>query len=244
MDGGGERLISLQFAWGNERKDVSSIWLGTSPEFELALYTLCFVAGAEENLVTLAGYEVKIRWNPISQGPCCSCAAVAHALRALETCSSSSRVYPKPPRQHLLTMRPACAGATTFTASTATKCAPASPRSAPLLPCSVWDTSCGAASVPLTAREGGRACALTVWAYLGCAAAVKAAGIPPACAICAACAALAAGNACDAAPGLGAAPRAAVPAATAGEPAAQCVLIPYHLEHIVQPAWLDKIVTL
>jgi poly(U)-specific endoribonuclease len=47
--------------WGPEKKDVSSIFIGTSPEFELALYTLCFVAGAEENIVTVAGYELKIR---------------------------------------------------------------------------------------------------------------------------------------------------------------------------------------
>lgn len=38
--GPGERLVSVQFAWGAEVKDVSSIWVGTSPEFELALYTL------------------------------------------------------------------------------------------------------------------------------------------------------------------------------------------------------------
>ena len=42
-----DRMISLQFDWGRERKEVSSIFVGTSPEFELALYTLCFVAGAE-----------------------------------------------------------------------------------------------------------------------------------------------------------------------------------------------------
>jgi len=42
-----DRMISLQFNWGTERKEVSSIFIGTSPEFELALYTLCFVAGAE-----------------------------------------------------------------------------------------------------------------------------------------------------------------------------------------------------
>ena len=59
-------MVSLQFAWGRERKDVSSIWIGTSPEFELALYTLCFVAGGEENLVTIAGYELKIRCRPAS----------------------------------------------------------------------------------------------------------------------------------------------------------------------------------
>ncbi|EIE27711.1 hypothetical protein COCSUDRAFT_45961 [Coccomyxa subellipsoidea C-169] len=56
-----ERLMSLQFSWGPEKKEVSSIFIGTSPEFELALYTLCFVGGAEENIVTIAGYEVKIR---------------------------------------------------------------------------------------------------------------------------------------------------------------------------------------
>ena len=42
-----DRMISLQFDWGAERKEVSSIFIGTSPEFEIALYTLCFVAGAE-----------------------------------------------------------------------------------------------------------------------------------------------------------------------------------------------------
>lgn len=42
-----DRMLSLQFDWGRERKEVSSIFIGTSPEFEVALYTLCFVAGAE-----------------------------------------------------------------------------------------------------------------------------------------------------------------------------------------------------
>lgn len=42
-----DRMISLQFSWGADTKNVSSIFIGTSPEFELALYTLCFVAGAE-----------------------------------------------------------------------------------------------------------------------------------------------------------------------------------------------------
>ena len=46
-----DRMISLQFDWGRERKEVSSIFIGTSPEFELALYTLCFVAGAEVTLM-------------------------------------------------------------------------------------------------------------------------------------------------------------------------------------------------
>ena len=42
-----DRILNVQFSWGHETKEVSSIFIGTSPEFELALYTLCFVAGAE-----------------------------------------------------------------------------------------------------------------------------------------------------------------------------------------------------
>jgi Endoribonuclease XendoU len=37
------------------------LWQGTSPEFEMALYTLCFVAGQEENIVQIGGYDLKIR---------------------------------------------------------------------------------------------------------------------------------------------------------------------------------------
>lgn len=44
---GHERLVSIQFGWEGEVKNVSSIFVGTSPEFELALYTLCFHAGEE-----------------------------------------------------------------------------------------------------------------------------------------------------------------------------------------------------
>lgn len=40
--------------------------LGTSPEFELALYTLCFVAGGEKSVIELSNstgvYEVEIRY--------------------------------------------------------------------------------------------------------------------------------------------------------------------------------------
>ena len=56
-----ERMLSVQFSWNNQQKDVSSMFIGTSPEFELALYTLCFLAGQEENIVQLGDYEVKIK---------------------------------------------------------------------------------------------------------------------------------------------------------------------------------------
>ena len=54
-------MLSVQFTWNGQVKDVSSMFIGTSPEFELALYTLCFLAGQEENVVQVGDYEVKIK---------------------------------------------------------------------------------------------------------------------------------------------------------------------------------------
>ena len=58
-------IISVQFNVDGQVKDVSSIWLGTSPEVELALYMVCFVAGGERSVIELRHatglYEVEIR---------------------------------------------------------------------------------------------------------------------------------------------------------------------------------------
>ena len=56
-----ERMLSVQFSWNGQLKDVSSMFIGTSPEFELALYTLCFLTGQEDNIVAVGDYEVKIK---------------------------------------------------------------------------------------------------------------------------------------------------------------------------------------
>eukprot|EP01026_Neomeris_dumetosa_P034890 TRINITY_DN2793_c0_g1_i7.p1 TRINITY_DN2793_c0_g1~~TRINITY_DN2793_c0_g1_i7.p1 ORF type:complete len:286 (-),score=38.66 TRINITY_DN2793_c0_g1_i7:196-1053(-) len=56
-----EHLLTVQFGWNGEIKDVSSVFIGTSPEFEIALYTLCFLAGEEENMVELDGHRVNIK---------------------------------------------------------------------------------------------------------------------------------------------------------------------------------------
>jgi hypothetical protein len=51
---------ALQFSWYGELKRVSSSLIGVSPEFEVALYTLCFLCGEESNIVTLGPYRTEI----------------------------------------------------------------------------------------------------------------------------------------------------------------------------------------
>ena len=48
-----DHLLSLQFSWHGVEKFVSSSFIGVSPEFEFALYTMCFLVGEEENYVEL-----------------------------------------------------------------------------------------------------------------------------------------------------------------------------------------------
>lgn len=46
-------ILTLQFRWKGVEKFVGSSFIGVSPEFEFALYTLCFLVGEEENHVTI-----------------------------------------------------------------------------------------------------------------------------------------------------------------------------------------------
>jgi hypothetical protein len=46
------------------------MFIGTSPEFELALYTLCFLAGKETNEIQMAGYHIRIKWVPCGWRSC------------------------------------------------------------------------------------------------------------------------------------------------------------------------------
>jgi poly(U)-specific endoribonuclease len=55
------QLLTVQFDWNGVRKDQSSVMIGVSPEFELALYTLCFYVGQEDNHVELGPYRVNVK---------------------------------------------------------------------------------------------------------------------------------------------------------------------------------------
>lgn len=53
-----DQIITLQFTWNGVMKKVGTMFLGVSPEFEMALYTLCFLMGNEGNKLTITtGYE-------------------------------------------------------------------------------------------------------------------------------------------------------------------------------------------
>lgn len=46
-------LLTLQFSWEGVEKFVGTSFIGVSPSFEMALYTLCFLIGEENNVITL-----------------------------------------------------------------------------------------------------------------------------------------------------------------------------------------------
>lgn len=55
------QLLTIQFAWSGVLKSLSSTLIGVSPEFEIALYTLCFYAGEEDNHIELGPYNVNLK---------------------------------------------------------------------------------------------------------------------------------------------------------------------------------------
>lgn len=56
------RLISLKFKWQNDVKRLSSMFIGTSPEFEMAVYTVVFLCGhVGDNPLLIDNHLVNIR---------------------------------------------------------------------------------------------------------------------------------------------------------------------------------------
>jgi len=54
-------FLTVQFAWKKDVKPKGSMFVGVSPEFEIALYTVCFLLGHESYLIELNGEPVMIK---------------------------------------------------------------------------------------------------------------------------------------------------------------------------------------
>ena len=48
-----DHVLTLQFTWNGVEKSVGTSFIGVSPEFEMALYTICFLVGENENEIDL-----------------------------------------------------------------------------------------------------------------------------------------------------------------------------------------------
>jgi poly(U)-specific endoribonuclease len=48
-----DRVLTVQFVHRGATKEMGTMFVGTSPEFEIAVYTLCFLCGSENNPIRL-----------------------------------------------------------------------------------------------------------------------------------------------------------------------------------------------
>ncbi|XP_069942383.1 uridylate-specific endoribonuclease D-like isoform X1 [Cherax quadricarinatus] len=69
LNGKGQ-IVKLRFEWLNEAKPVGTVFIGTTPELEMALYTLCFLVRPDSSCqVQLAGKKFSIQtWTFTSGG--------------------------------------------------------------------------------------------------------------------------------------------------------------------------------
>lgn len=58
---GEDRVMTVQFQWNGELKPVSTMFVGTSPEFEVALYSMVFLLSSERTNVQIDNYDLCIR---------------------------------------------------------------------------------------------------------------------------------------------------------------------------------------
>eukprot|EP00276_Gloeochaete_wittrockiana_P006930 CAMPEP_0184666702 /NCGR_PEP_ID=MMETSP0308-20130426/63143_1 /TAXON_ID=38269 /ORGANISM="Gloeochaete witrockiana, Strain SAG 46.84" /LENGTH=317 /DNA_ID=CAMNT_0027111421 /DNA_START=1339 /DNA_END=2292 /DNA_ORIENTATION=+ len=61
---GEEHIASLQFTWRGLLKPVSTSFIGVSPEYELALYTLALLGGQQEYAIGFEGVKIEINVFP------------------------------------------------------------------------------------------------------------------------------------------------------------------------------------
>jgi len=65
--GNKNHLLMMRFKWDNELKVIGSAFIGTSPEFEMALYTAVYLMGYSQVQFPLNGNNIKITCHGINQ---------------------------------------------------------------------------------------------------------------------------------------------------------------------------------
>lgn len=58
--GNDAHIITIQFTWNEGVKPAGSSFIGTSPEFEIGLYTIAYLCGGTDNIVRFGGQDVNI----------------------------------------------------------------------------------------------------------------------------------------------------------------------------------------
>jgi poly(U)-specific endoribonuclease len=54
-------FLTVQFAWNKDVKPKGSMFVGVSPEFEISLYTACYLMGHDSYLLTVGGEPIMIK---------------------------------------------------------------------------------------------------------------------------------------------------------------------------------------
>jgi len=65
--------VNFNFSWEDDHhvvheKKITTSFMGVSPEFELALYTLCYLVGEQDNYVTIDDYDLNIKVYKMDNG--------------------------------------------------------------------------------------------------------------------------------------------------------------------------------
>jgi hypothetical protein len=103
---GSESFLSVQFEWEGEMKPVSGMFVGVSPEFELALYSLLYYCGQDDNKMHLGDVDLNIRVNEAEGGalPLSTVAATSPPPRRCTGWIASGASRPHSPRPSLRSM--------------------------------------------------------------------------------------------------------------------------------------------
>jgi|TARA_B110000208_G_scaffold170193_1_gene211540 hypothetical protein len=69
LRGDQKHLLTISFSWDGVMKSIGSSFIGVSPEFEFALYTMMFMCGEEKNDVEIGGYKVRVTCYSMGRAP-------------------------------------------------------------------------------------------------------------------------------------------------------------------------------